>query len=166
MAVFIKFIGDNSDKFKGTSDDAEFNQSEGYIEVFSFSTSVSQSRRADNNSSADAHFSDISITKAYDVNSPMFAAACAAGCVIGQMELNVCQTQQGKEVPAFVLTLDNVVISGYSVSGAGGRPDEAITLTFSKIEWKRMPGNIATNWDLLKNTSSEVFKEVKIGGEA
>lgn len=166
MAVFIKFLGDNSDKFKGTSDDAEFNQSKNYMEISSFSTAVSQARRADNNSSADAHFSDVSFTKAYDVNSPMFAAACASGCVIGQMELNVCQTQQGKEVPAFILTLDNVVISNYAVSGAGGRPDESITVTFSKIEWKRMPGNVATSWDLLKNQCSETFKEVKIGGES
>jgi type VI secretion system secreted protein Hcp len=58
--------------------------------------------------------------------------------------------------------LSNCIISGVSISGAGGGdlPTEAVTINYGKINWaytqqKRQgggaSGNMATGWDLQKN---------------
>ena len=62
-----------------------------------------------------------------------------------------CTGQQGKEVKIHLVstgspgqtyveyTLTDTLVSGYSVSSAGDRPSESLTLNFTKVEMKYIP---------------------------
>ncbi len=50
------------------------------------------------------------------------------------------------------VTLDEIIISGVSVSREEGfpQPMEIVTITFGKVTWAA--GGVTTSWDLIRNT--------------
>lgn len=88
---------------------------------------------------ADApNISEVSVTKMMDKASPLiFSEACiGSGKTV---KVHMCTTQKQKLETYMEYTLEDTMISGYSVSSGGDRPSESITLSFTKLEMKYIP---------------------------
>lgn len=113
----------------------------GYIDVLSWSWGInnigSQSSSAGAGRTGKVHVHDISITKVIDQTSPLFWKNCAAGSHYKEVVLYMDPAPSSVGAPSgdsMVLTLENVLISGVSLSGGGDRPTESVSFTFSKIK--------------------------------
>jgi type VI secretion system secreted protein Hcp len=87
--------------------------------------------------------SEVTVTKQFDMTSnPMFEAATqgtkGTKCEIAFTRSGV-GTSSGKQVELLRLTLDESLISGYSMSSGGDRPSESLSLNYTKIEVKYTP---------------------------
>jgi type VI secretion system secreted protein Hcp len=104
---------------------------------------------------------DISITKTFDKSSPKLMESCAKGTHIKEAKLT-CRKAGGGQEPYFVVTMEDVLISSYSTSGASGgdRPMESLSLNFTKVTYEYQfqgaagtPGDkVVFTYDLKKAT--------------
>ena len=78
--------------------------------------------------------SDITITKRTDVASPKLFQDAVAGKLDSKVEIKFTTTSQGKVETYLVYKLENVGISGYSLSSGGDMPVESLSLNFTKID--------------------------------
>lgn len=88
-----------------------------------------------------AEFSDINISKFADKSTPLLLKAVATGQHIKQMIL-VCRKAGGDKQEYLKLTLEDVMISSYHSSAAGGSspiPNESIDLNYAKIKYEYKP---------------------------
>lgn len=82
--------------------------------------------------------SEVVVTKLMDQASPyLFTEACVGKSK--KAEIHLVKTDAGKLESYMEYTLENVLISGYSVSSGGDRPTESISLSFTKVEMKYIP---------------------------
>ncbi len=110
----------------------------GWIEVSSFQWGASRGLgpptggAADRESSAPS-VSEIVVTKTTDSASPALMKCAASGCHFKKVTLAV-RKAGGDQLLTYVLT--DVMVSGYHVGGGSGgdRPQESMTLNFTKIE--------------------------------
>lgn len=77
----------------------------------------------------------MTITKSYDKASPKLLEACARGQHIPKAVLSVRKTGGGQQ-QYLTYELENVMISGYSMSSGGDRPTESLSLNYTKIQFK------------------------------
>ena len=94
-------------------------------------------------------FSEVTFTKVYDSTSVDWTNHLVAGEVIPKVELyydpcSVCETSD----MTTKITLNDVLVSGHSLSTGGDLPSESLSLNYTKIEW------CYTN-TLLKQTTTE-----------
>ena len=100
------------------------------------------------------------VTKEIDKASPKLFLACATGQHIPSAVLTFREVESG--VPPYeylTITLSDVFISSYQVASGGDIPTEAISISFSKIEYKyvgRLPNGqllapVIVTFDVLKN---------------
>ena len=87
--------------------------------------------------------SEVTVTKEFDMTSnPMFEAS-TQGTKGTKAEIAVTRsgtgTNSGKQVELLRLTLEESLISGYSMSSGGDRPSESISLNYTKIQMKYTP---------------------------
>lgn len=153
-------------KIDGIEGESTDDKHQGWIEVISYSSGLTQSVSTTASSSGGAsaeraNFHDFTFTKQLDIASPALALACADGTHIDEIKIELCRA--GTEKVKFMeYTLKNCLISGVTVNGAGAGdlPTETVTIDFGKINWaytqqKRegggTAGNMATGWDLQKN---------------
>jgi len=81
--------------------------------------------------------SEIVVTKATDVSSTKVLNEGYQG--EGQkVTIDFCKTDKGKLEVFLTLSLENTMISGYSLSSGGDRPTESLSLNFTKIEFKNV----------------------------
>ncbi|MDQ6803570.1 MAG: type VI secretion system tube protein Hcp, partial [Actinomycetota bacterium] len=88
-------------------------------------------------------FSDVSVTKALDVQSPTLFDDAASGRALPSV--GVTTTTSG-------LTLTNARVTSYSLSDdgtAGGGPAETVTFDFAKFQ--ETVGNVVAGWDVTTN---------------
>ena len=81
-------------------------------------------------------FSSVTISKPLDAASPLLAIAGADGRHMNTATIDFVGPAPG--MPYAIMTLNDVMVTGYSVSGSAGpspRPQESITLTFSRSAW-------------------------------
>ncbi len=141
MPIYMKYeaIKKGESQAKGHEGD------KGWIEVQSvqfgasrnIQTPVGQSSKREASAPS---ISEITITKVQDSTSPLLFQEAVAGKG-SKVNIDFCQTQEGKLETYLELTLTNTMVSGYSVSSAGEnhRPVESISLNFTKIEYKTTP---------------------------
>jgi type VI protein secretion system component Hcp len=126
------------------------------IEVFSFSFGVASFPPAKPN------FQDLSISKQLDSASAPLMFDCASATVLNNVVLTYTDNNSK---PVYTITLNNVTISSYQVSGAtgGGAPAESISLHFQNIRWTYQKydasGNpvgspITHTWDVVAGTGT------------
>jgi len=139
MAVdyFLKFEGPAIDG--ESTDDKHKNE----IDVLSWSWGESQqgTRGAGGGGGAgkvsmqDAHF-----TKASDKATPKLMLACADGQHIKKATLT-CRKAGGEQQEFLIITLSDVLVSGYQISGSRGDvvPMEQVSLNYAKIELSYKP---------------------------
>jgi type VI secretion system secreted protein Hcp len=78
----------------------------------------------------------VTISKLLDTASPLLAVAVADGRHMNTATIDFVGPAPG--MPYAIMTLNDVVVTGYTVSGSAGPslwPQESITLTFSRGEW-------------------------------
>ena len=82
--------------------------------------------------------SEVSVTKLMDESSPLiFTEACVGKAK--KVQIHLCTTGTEKLDTYMEYTLEDCMISGYSVSSGGDRPSESISLSFTKMEMKFIP---------------------------
>jgi type VI secretion system secreted protein Hcp len=82
--------------------------------------------------------SEITVTKTQDIASPkLLEAACVGEGV--KVKLDFTKTDKGKLETYIEVTLEECMISGFSMSSGGDRPIETLSLNFTKIEYRFTP---------------------------
>ncbi len=120
-----------------------------WIELSSFQWGVGRGVSSPTGSSEDREssapsVSEISVTKEFDKASVKLLTEAYQGTGSGDaatVQIDFVRTNKGKLDVYSTFTLSNVIISGYSLSSAGDRPSESLSLNFVKIETKVTPMN-------------------------
>lgn len=114
-----------------------------WIEVNSFQWGVGRGISSPTGASADREssapsVSEIVVTKATDISSPKLLNDAYQGEGV-KVVIDFCKTDKGKLEVYMTYTLEDCMISGYSISSGGDRPTESLSLNFTKIEFKNFP---------------------------
>ncbi len=79
------------------------------------------------------HYSEVQVSKEADTTSPEIGKFVSGGKTVGLVKIHVCD-DTNKAEPVVALELSDCLISSYSISGGGGRPQESISFRYSKIK--------------------------------
>jgi type VI secretion system secreted protein Hcp len=85
--------------------------------------------------------SEIVVTKDTDSASPPLMRASLGLAPVGEgkdVKIDFCKTDTSQPEPYLSLTLNNTLVSGWSISSGGDRPTETVTLNFTKVEFKNI----------------------------
>jgi type VI secretion system secreted protein Hcp len=116
-----------------------------WVEVNSFQWGVGRGISSPTGASADREssapsISEITLTKAQDISSILLLKEALQG--EGQtVIIDFVKTEKSQLTVYLTFTLTNTMISGYSISSGGDRPQESISLNFTKVECKTTPLN-------------------------
>jgi len=134
------------------------------IELLSFSHGLAQQITGDpsnqKRTSGKPNHQDITVTKYVDLASCGLINCCNQAKLVPTAKLTVGQADDGKVVETLIYTLTNVLVSSVSVGGGGGgKPQETVTLNYTKIQWDykqqatdvKTPGNNSAKWSLETN---------------
>jgi type VI secretion system Hcp family effector len=149
-------------KIDGIKGECTLEKFKDQIEIYSFSLGFSQPTSALRSSEgggtvARPYCADISFSKRYDVSSPAICQALWAGKTIKDVVLTLCRSDDKSSMIEYMkITMDNVVISNYNISGGGDLPGETFSMNYSKIafDYKQQKqeggtgGNAASSYDL------------------
>lgn len=110
--------------------------------------------------------SDLDVTKLMEKSSVPLVNKLLTGNTIPKMEIFLTKNQNGKLFTFAHYTLENVLISAYSVSSGGDRPSESISFNYGKLQTEFFPQNadgstgqpIAFCWDNIGNKICTVSK--------
>ncbi|GAB3105694.1 type VI secretion system tube protein Hcp [Aestuariicella hydrocarbonica] len=134
MAIYMSF---NENATKGNVTAKGY---ENWIEVDSFNFGVGRGISMEagamaNREASRPSLSEVSVTKALDAASGGLFKSSVTGDEGVKVEIHIVQTGANKVEKYAVYTLEDAIISSYSVSAAaGGPPHEAISISFAKIE--------------------------------
>jgi type VI secretion system secreted protein Hcp len=153
MAAYIKFDGVEGealdDKHKGWSDLASFSQS--LHQPGSGQTGATRRR-------GDVIMDDIACSKELDKASPKIAESVCSGKVFPKVEIDLTASTTDKgRATYYKYELKNVLVTSYSVSGAGQSEDvphedfglnfEEIKVTYTENDSKgKKKGNVEYSW--------------------
>ncbi len=132
MAIFLKF-----DSVKGSSTDQNFKDQ---IELSSFQWGAGLgvgSPRGGDRTTSEPSVSEITATKILDKSSEGLFKALLKGDPIGKGTISFVAASKGESVAYATLELDDVIVSGFSMSSGGGTemPSESLSLNFTKFDW-------------------------------
>ena len=145
--------------FPGISGDTITRGFENQIQVDSFQWGVERAISSPVGGIREAgapHVGEITITKLMDKASPLLLQSSLVGQAVSPVTITFVKEAGTGPVRYAEYTLDNVLISGYSVSSGGDNPTESLSLSFTKITFKFTPTNpdgspgtpIQTTYDL------------------
>lgn len=138
------------------------------IELFSFSHGVAMGISASNSgvgrTFGRAVHQDMTIAKRLDKTSPTLNFYCSAGKTIKSAVIRVfAAADDGKPVEYYNIKMTDLILTSVAVGGGGSdRPTESISFNYNEITWTYVAhdhdkgaaaGNVATSWNLQKNTS-------------
>ena len=140
---------------------------EDQIQLLSWSWGMTQSgttHSASGGGAGKVDVSDIQVTKYVDASSPTLALACCKGTHYDTATLTM-RKAGGTALEYVTLTLTDLIITSYSVSGAGGGDllSDTFTLNFSKYKYSYQPqdnkgakkgGSIDATYDIAKNVDA------------
>jgi type VI secretion system secreted protein Hcp len=116
---------------------------EKYIEVQSYqwgagrAVSMPHGGGVSKRESSDPSLSEVTFTKQLDATSTLLLQQCLVGEMDTTAKVVFTRTKAGGETEPFLqYTLTNCAITGYSVSSGGDRPNESLSINFTKIEMK------------------------------
>jgi type VI secretion system secreted protein Hcp len=154
------------DGLKGESTDSEHKD---WIELLSFSHSISQpasatAASAGGGTTSRCQHGDYLITKYVDLSSPKLYELCSSGKHIKDVTIEMMRASGDKRVKYMVVKMEQVVISQVSPAGGGADfPTESISFNYGTIKWtytqqKRTDGsqggNTAAGWSLVENKTA------------
>ena len=149
----------------GSADDKAH---EDWIEVLSWNHGVSQTMTASDRSAGNVtvertNHQDWSFTKYIDKSTPDLNLHCSQGTVFPKATIEMLKASgiDSKPVPYYKVTMTEVLISSYSISGAGGSlPTESVSLNYGSIQWEYVEqkmdtgggeGPIVKGWSIQTN---------------
>lgn len=161
MALFIKF--------DGIDGECKDNDHKGWSDVLSFSWGLhkagagatGQTRRR-----GVVTVEDVVLTKEYDKSSPKLAEAICNGKVFPKVEIHDTTTYgDGNRAVFLKYELKNVMVSSFSVSGAGAGdavPTESLSLNFEEVKQTYIEydakggkkGNVEMGWKVEEGTKA------------
>lgn len=111
------------------------------IEIYSFSHGFSQPTSPIRSSegggtTSRAHHSDFSVSKRFDLSTPSICKALWNGTCIADVTFTACRMDGSDIIAYMVITMNDVIISNYSVSGGGDLPVETLSLNYGKIKYE------------------------------
>ena len=139
-----------------------------WIELASFSSSVTQSAGSASRSTGGAasggraDFSDVMVTKVLDKASPKIIIACATGKHIKEITIEFCRAT-GEKSKYMQYTLKDVIVTSTQISGQGGSgeiPTEGVSFNAGEIEWTytefnhkdgKKKGDVKSKWSVVEN---------------
>jgi type VI secretion system secreted protein Hcp len=131
MAIFLKI-----DSVKGSSTDANFKDQ---IELQSFQWGAGLgvgSPRGGDRTTSEPSVSEITASKTLDKSSEGLFKALLKGDPVGKGTISFVAASKGESVAFATLELEDIIISGYSMSSGGGDlPSESLSLNFTKFDW-------------------------------
>lgn len=130
MAIFLKF-----DSVKGSSTDSAFKDQ---IELNSFQWGAGigvGSARGGDRTSSEPSVSEITATKITDKSSELLFKALLKGEPVGKGTISFVAASKGEAIAYATLDIEEVIISGFSMSSGGDTPSESISLNFTKFDW-------------------------------
>lgn len=130
MAIYLKF-----DSIKGSVTDSKFKDQ---IELTSFQWGAGLgvgSARGGDRTTSEPSVSEITTTKSLDKSSEGLFKALLKGDPVGKGTISFTAATKGETVAYATLELEEVIISGYSMSSGGDFPTESISLNFTKFDW-------------------------------
>jgi type VI secretion system secreted protein Hcp len=130
MAIYLKF-----DSIKGGATDDSFKEQ---IELTSCQWGAGlgvSSARGGNRTSSEPSVSEITASKTIDKSSEGLFKALLKGDPVGKGTISFTAATKGESVAYLVLELEDVIISGYSISSGGDIPSESLSLNFTKFDW-------------------------------
>jgi type VI secretion system secreted protein Hcp len=135
MAVYMNY--------KGIDGEVTTSPYQKWIEIHSFQFGVGRSISmpmgggVSKRESSNPSVSEITITKDTDSTSPKFMEQALVGKMDSDVKFAFVRTKTGGETEAYLeFTLSNCAVSGYSMSSGGDRPNESISINFTKVEQK------------------------------
>ncbi len=158
--------GDMFIKIEGIEGESQDEKHKNEIQILSWSmgaANAGSSGVGEGSGTSKVNVSDFSFTKLLDKSSPNLFINCCSGKHIATVVLTVRKAGE-KPQDYMTMTFNEVLISGYNVSGAdgGGLPTESVSLNFSKIkhEYKEqkadgtLGGPISKTYDIKANKVS------------
>ena len=126
-------------EFDGIPGDTTAEGHEKWIELSSFQWGVGRGISSPTGASADREssapsVSEITVTKATDVASTKLLNEALQG-EGKKVKIDFCKTDKGVLEMYMQYTLEDTMISGYSLSSGGDRPTESLSLNFTKIQY-------------------------------
>jgi type VI secretion system secreted protein Hcp len=127
------------DKIKGQTKTKGF---EDQIELLAYSHGVHQSVTSNpsnqHRTSGSPNISDLSFTKYQDIASAGLLSACLTAEDLKTVVLTVGRMDDKVMKPAWVITMDNAIVSSVSYGGSGGEDiaTENLTLNFASAKWE------------------------------
>jgi len=156
--------------YDGIPGDVTATKHEGWIECSSFQWGVGRGITAASSSEADREgsapsVSEIVITKPNDIASLNLFRASLGLAPAGEgklVKIDFCKTDAGSLEAYIHIELTNTLVSGYSISSGGDRPQESVSLNFTAVQITNTPmgkdnstGTPDTaNYDMTTNTGS------------
>lgn len=131
MAIYLKLDGcDGSTTTKGFEKQME-------LHSFQWGAGVGVgSPRGGDRTTSEASVSEISVTKTMDKASENLFKNLLQGNAIAKGEINFTSAVKGTSIAYGTLKLEDVIVSGYSMSSGGDSlPTESISLNFKKFDW-------------------------------
>jgi len=115
---------------------------EDWIELHSFQWGVGRGITSPTGASADREssapsVSEITVSKSTDIASTKLLTEALKG-EGEKVEIAFCKTDAGNLETFMQYTLEDCLISGYSLSSGGDRPTESISINFTKVEFKNI----------------------------
>lgn len=152
-AVFLKI-----DSIPGDSTVAG-HENEILISSYQFGASLPVAISGGGGGAGKASFSDLELTKTMDKSSPKFFADLTTGKSLPKAEIFLTKNNGGKQFTFAHYTMENVLISSYSVSSGGDTPSESIGLNYAKLQTETTPQNpdgslgtpVSFCWDSILN---------------
>ena len=132
MPIYMKY-GD----IKGDVTAEGHKGSDGWVEVNSFQYGIGRGISSPTGGSADREatapsVSEIVVTKPTDISSTSWMEQALWGEGVA-VTVDFCKTDKDKLEVYQSYSLENAMVSGFSVSSGGDRPQESISINFTKI---------------------------------
>lgn len=130
MAIYLKLDG-----CEGSSTQTGF---EKQIELHSFNWGAGLgvgSARGGDRSTSEPSVSEITATKNLDKSSEHLFKNLLKGESLAKGEISFTSASKGTSIAYAVLKIEDVIVSGYSMSSGGDFPQESISLNFTKFDF-------------------------------
>lgn len=142
--------------------DSKVEGHDGWITVDSFQLGVGRaittSGGGKDRDTSNPSFSEATLTKSTDIASSDLFFQSICGKSLGTATIEFIQTGGDKLQKFLVYELTDAIVSSYSVSSGGERPNESVSLNFTKISMKynQFSGDTVAEgkpkkWDLMAN---------------
>jgi len=130
MAIYLKLDGcPGSSTTDGFKDQIE-------LHSFQWGAGVGVgSARGGDRSTSEPSVSEITGTKNLDKSAEHLFKNLLMGNSIATGEINFTSASKGTSVAYATLKLEDVIVSGYSMTSGGDFPTESISLNFTKFDW-------------------------------